>query len=688
MVSVPKPEAPKPAAAPLELELEDVRVSERPKDAGLPILEAAPPPPSGKGASKAPASKKGKLAPAGPGPGEIACPKCKTNYPDHIPFCVQCSIDLRTGLPVSGVLPGSRKKSTNFAPPEDWEEDMPFWKVVLGMIYKPHKTLGTFVYLFERQDMLAKMVVFYVLSFIFIGIGAGNMGRKIKEKIHNPDAEAKLDTQESTFKEERATDWREIGKDHGMHGTDLGPNFAYKVSAPEDGVPAGEEFMLGISIAEPGPGKGIDADVWAIETYEAGENARPSGAEWKQANSSGQLGDYQVPLRAKISDGTSWLVQVYARGVKPDAEGARHRGGFHVALKSKPGWARKVRDLEKSGGDEYGRTESQIIAAMERAKPARVAPSEFKMEMPDGRFSAGQLYFWKVVSPGSEVQMEQSFRLAVEIVERKDPSNTEPGATMDADVEVWLASTDAGEEWVFGDDDEGGEKAENKPILARLEGNQFVADVPRASVASATVLRLVIHEKGKDRTARDYYPRGTLVVVLPTAPGWAPKAYEKEKAQQQKEREALEKLAGIEDEDAEPVAAAPVKKALTGSMRVIGPIVGNILGLLFSAAIFTFAARLLGGGGSFLLCVVALAFLSGFGNILQLGLMFTKEDDAIWIGYLFFAWTFILRLLALMKVFDIDFMGAFLVNAIAGFVELYVVTLIVVAVLGTAAALS
>ncbi|MEK7470164.1 MAG: zinc ribbon domain-containing protein [Planctomycetota bacterium] len=106
--------------------------------------------------------------------------------------------------------------------------------------------------------------------------------------------------------------------------------------------------------------------------------------------------------------------------------------------------------------------------------------------------------------------------------------------------------------------------------------------------------------------------------------------------------------------------------AALGTAGTVAAIAGNVIGLLISAAIFTFAARLLGGGGGFTLMLVTMAYLTGFSNFLQFLSLLTPLKLQMWlqVGLLFYGLG--LQLFALMKVYDIDVLQA-LMTALVGF---------------------
>ncbi|MCC6738651.1 MAG: hypothetical protein IT452_06370, partial [Planctomycetia bacterium] len=108
------------------------------------------------------------------------------------------------------------------------------------------------------------------------------------------------------------------------------------------------------------------------------------------------------------------------------------------------------------------------------------------------------------------------------------------------------------------------------------------------------------------------------------------------------------------------------------------------IGLLIGSAIYFGAARFFGGGGSYLLMVVTLAYLTGFTNLMQIAVLFVPAKDVDWVAYVAWAIELILYLMALMKVFDMNLMGAIIAVVAAGFIKFLIVVWLIIALLGTA----
>lgn len=91
-------------------------------------------------------------------------------------------------------------------------------------------------------------------------------------------------------------------------------------------------------------------------------------------------------------------------------------------------------------------------------------------------------------------------------------------------------------------------------------------------------------------------------------------------------------------------------------------VVGSVFGLFITAATVNLAGRVIGSGGSFLALLAVLAFLSGIVNdaqvVMLLGVRSMGSDVALVAKLVFWVWQTALFFLALMKVYDVDFMFA------------------------------
>lgn len=664
VVSIPPlvaPPAPPKKKDDLVLELEEAPKVERPVEALVPPKQDLDGPKSG--SAKRPSVKGKTLPPPGPvPPDKIACPKCGALYEKHMPFCSTCSIDLNTGKPISGVMPGGARRSGGTRT-EEFDENMPFWKLTLRMLYQPWKMLEVLPLLLTRKDIQVQMGVFYALSFVAIVVGAKAMGRTMEQgKVTGPtEAEQLAEIEKETGFLHAPTEWKSVseGGVGGVPGT--GPDFVVKVTEPLEAIAAGERFTLKISFCEPGPGKGIDGEVWAIKTEHWGGDA--AADDWEQARPGGQPGDYVLLLRSDIAAGTSYTVRLYPKkGDGPDVEGAPWRGGINLSWPSAPGWAKKVLEGRKNPDfDPSGETESEKLARMERKRQKLTAYPEWTLAHDErsGK-QVGEKFLYKFAGP-TELDVDQVFSAIVYFAEVAE--GDKPGEPIVGDVWVtWDKETVNEGELPYGEI-----QAAQGP-----EPGSYTFEL-KAVAQPVTQCGVSLYRPGqKDPGGL----RGQLNPRWPMKPGWA-------KIQLDREKAAKAAADGSAAEAAAPIATK-TKKALIGGAAVVGSILMNILGLVISAAVFTAAARLLGGGGSFLLMLITLAYLTGFSNLAQVILAFAPTKHLLWLQFASAAYFFVLGILALMKVYDLDLMGALLTNVVAGFIQMFVVAWLVLAMMGTA----
>ena len=91
------------------------------EDPGQP--KSRPPAPAAAAASAAAA----RLAVGAP----ISCPRCKTTYGPGAIFCPRCAIDLQTGKPLAGVVPG------HMSAPRPVRAEWPAWLVISAFLRRP-----------------------------------------------------------------------------------------------------------------------------------------------------------------------------------------------------------------------------------------------------------------------------------------------------------------------------------------------------------------------------------------------------------------------------------------------------------------------------------------------------------------------------------------------------------------------
>lgn len=680
------PAAPPPAPKKDDLlELEDERPKARPAEAMFPPVQDLPDAggPKKKGAGlekKAPAAAA--AAPKGPPPshddlighiddrkksrapqtadteGKISCPQCGEKYDPDVLFCMKCKVDIATGKPISGLTMQGGKTSR---PGDEFDPDLPFWKITLGMLYKPGTMMQYFASWFERKDVQVQMIGFYVLSFVAIAIAAGAKSSKEKSlEVKAPSAEeqiAKIEAEGGKFEAHVPTGWTKSG-DPGLEATG-GKPFVMRINEPTGEISAGETFSVRFSFCEPGPGKGLDGDAWVIPT-ESWKGPKQEYAEWTQARSAGQPGDYVTELDAETAAGSSYVILLYPKGADPFESGVKPQATVHVAWKSKAGWGKKIYEELADTPGVKGSIEEEA-AKLEKKKAVLRAPTDWTKAYDSRTGRVGQIgnFYWRVENPPGEVEAGSKFLVMVEMaleVEEK------PGTPIDAD--VWA--------FTYGGNYDVEDEEEHKPQQAKNTAPGKYGCEVTAVYDRATSVELVFCPKGQELTYNNRL--GEITLVFPTRGGWGKKVAEEERKRFEKEHE-----------DAKPsTVKGKAKKALMGGAAVFGAILANLIGLLIGSAIYFGAARFFGGGGSYLLMVVTLAYLTGFTNLMQIAVLFVPAKDVDWVAYVAWAIELILYLMALMKVFDMNLMGAIIAVVAAGFIKFLIVVWLIIALLGTA----
>jgi hypothetical protein len=225
---------------------------------------------------------------------------------------------------------------------------------------------------------------------------------------------------------------------------------------------------------------------------------------------------------------------------------------------------------------------------------------------------------------------------------------------------------------VYGDEfGEGNEQPAKPPKASQVAAGRYQYEVTAIS-SRATIVDFMFCPKGQELTRTNH--QGTISISLPTKAGWAKTVVKRQRDEFEKEHEA----------DKPTTVKGKTKKALLGGAAVIGSILANLIGLALTAGVCTLAARLFGGGGSFLLMFATLAYLTGFTNFLELSIFVVPAGSVLWAALGLSLLTAILHFVALMKVFDLDFMSALLASVVARLIVFFVVAWLVIAMLGTA----
>ncbi|KAF0245501.1 MAG: hypothetical protein FD180_1543 [Planctomycetota bacterium] len=596
--------------------------------------------------------------PRGPVPdGMIACPKCGVHYTKDTLFCMTCKIDFATGKEFAGLV---GKASSKTRPGDVYDPNMPFWKITLGMLYKPASMMQYFADWFERRDVQVQMVGFYVLSFVAIAIAAG--GRSSKERsreIKGPTAEAQIaqiEADAGTFAPHTFESWTKSGE-AGLEAND-GKPYVFRVNSPQGPVTANETFTVKFSFCEPGPGKGIEGDAYVVPT-DSWKGPKQEWAEWTKARGSSQPGDYEADLDAEMTNGSSYQILVYDKGADPGESGVKHRSTVHVAWASKPGWAKLVyEDLGDSDAKKKVSVEEEA-AKLEKKKGTLFAPVDWKRAYDTRTGRVGQIgeFYWKLENPPGDVEAGKKFLVSLELA--LEGEDKKPGTPIDADVYVYVWG-----DWL-GEDGEPKEPPKAQQTSPGKYGFEVTAVYDRA-----TVVNFVFCAKGK-KLADEL---GSIRVSFPTRAGWAKTVVERERKEYEKEHE----------KDKPTTVKGKATKALLGGAAIFGAILANILGLAITAGVCTLTAKLFGGGGSFLLMLCTLAYVTGFMNLLELVVFVVPAKDVPWIAWIIAVITAIMHMIALMKVFDLDLMTALLAAFAARAILIFLVGWLLIAMMGTA----
>ncbi len=584
--------------------------------------------------------------------GKIACPKCGEMYSADTLFCMKCKVDMSTGKAIAG-LTGTGAKSTRGG--EAFDLEVPFWKLSLMMIYKPHKVIPYFPALLERKDIKMGMIGLYLASFIAVFIGTGSVAKKIEGKvvkIADPAEEAvKLEQKAGTFEMKAPFEWTASGSG-GVELVD-GKPFECRVTEPRGPVDAGDTITIKFSFCESKRGKGIEGDAYVVSTEEFG--GEPDGF-WEPARPVGQPGDYEAGIDTKIEAGSSYKILLYPKGSNLEDRRVKPRASVNVAWPSKPGWGLKT--MEEHWGATSKKTVEEEVARREKKKGLLRAPGSWQraFDMATGRVGPLDAFHWKVDNAISEVEAGKTFLLTINLVSEKDQQPGDP-----LDVDVYYTAYGHYEDATDDESDAPGKMPQAKVLSTGNYQMEFVAAASRQ-----TNIEVMLLPKGQ----KFHYDSigGRFSLSIPSRAGWARPAVEAEFKKAQKE---------LEEYKPSTVTGKTVK-ALKGGMVYMGPILENLLGLLLASVIFMGAARMFGGGGSFVTIVFTLAYLQAYVNMATISFAFVSLESGLIVLLVLIFYALILKWVALMKVFDLDMTGTLLTSIVAGgaqFAANFVITL-------------
>jgi hypothetical protein len=130
-----------------------------------------------------------------------------------------------------------------------------------------------------------------------------------------------------------------------------------------------------------------------------------------------------------------------------------------------------------------------------------------------------------------------------------------------------------------------------------------------------------------------------------------------------------------------PAESDTAVKVVTSVTRIVFAVLSSLIGLAISAGLINLASRIFGEGGEFLFLMIVLAFIESVVNVAQLGMLgivpALGRGSSIFVGYAFVLWNAVLRMLAIMKVYEFDWHTAVATAAVAGIIQLWVVGLLV-----------
>ncbi|MCE9583535.1 MAG: hypothetical protein K8T20_13700, partial [Planctomycetes bacterium] len=537
--------------------------------------------------------------------GKVPCPQCGQMYAADILFCMKCSVDIATGKPISGVLPGKRAKKA-----ADFDPDLPFWQITLRMFYKPIITIQYFSSWFERKDVKLQMFGVYLLSLIVVAIAASGRSHREEARIikgPNPEEKiAKIESDAGAYKPHIFESWTKSGE-QGLIANDAKP-YVFRVNSPKEEVEAGAAFTVKFAFCEPGPGKGIEGDAWIVPT-ESWKGPAQKFADWVQAKTSGQPGDYLADLDARTAEGSSFAIMLYAKGADPGTPGVTPRSTVHVAWASKAGWGRK-RYAELAGTEaEKKQRVTEQAARLERRKGKLFAPSDWQraFDAPTGRVGQIGDFLWKMENPQGDVEAGKKFMVTLQMAMETDK---QPGEAVEADVYPTLSGGGWG--------DAETEAGTSVPVkMQEISSGKYQIELTALS-SQATVVNFAFCPKGQPLTAANR--QGSITVSFPTRGGWAKPIVEKEQAAFEKANEA----------NKPSTQKGTQKKVLLGGSAVIGSILANILGLIVTVGICFLGAKLFAGGANILLMFASFAYITGFANLLDLTVFVMPPSVGNW----------------------------------------------------------
>ena len=286
------------------------------------------------------------------------CPRCGTQFEPDVIVCIACGLNLVTGQPLGTGAPDQPFRSKRALVRNDSEEaeTMGFWKMTIGVLFRPLQTLELFGAIFSRQDMLAKGVVFYAASFIAVGLAAAFAARPDR----NAEAQNQVEQIERLQKvgAQVPQDWVDV-KSAAQGLTDWGEPFSFKVVEPLGPVEAGKPFTVRMLVMEPGR---VKSAIGKAKFGRTASHGNPPGNVWHDMKPGSKEGEYVAQLPATREGGSSFAFSITCRPGTQAGDLNCSRCNVHITWSHLPGWGQLVLDDRTSAIAEAAKAHGLPVA--------------------------------------------------------------------------------------------------------------------------------------------------------------------------------------------------------------------------------------------------------------------------------------------------------------------------------------
>jgi hypothetical protein len=262
------------------------------------------------------------------------CPKCGAIYEADVVFCMSCRVNILTGETLEASVQGN-SPTRGLASGNELEAEalkMGFWQMTLGVLIRPFTTMEKFGVAFTRSDLLAKITVFYALSFLSIVLVAklvsgtkldGGRAAQVAEIERVGRIPSNLDP-----------DW------HVAEGFDAWTECSYgwewRLIGPFEKVEAGKPFTATVEVWHKGRQKPFAGEIRWATTVGSGTG---TDSEWVTGTKAAEPGLYTLDITAKTAGATTMTFGMFdkAAGFEHLDQLFRH-GSVHLVFESKEGW--------------------------------------------------------------------------------------------------------------------------------------------------------------------------------------------------------------------------------------------------------------------------------------------------------------------------------------------------------------